>query len=131
MNTSRTTTLSKPTGEERIPIASLGYMRARNKHRLYTLVIREFKKSRISQTTLARRLGKGTDVVCRLLAAPGNWQLDTISDLLFAISGTEVAYDVSYPLDKPSRNYVGEPWIIDGNPSSATNGKNFSILKVA
>lgn len=108
MNTSRTTSLSKPASGEPVPLGTLAYLRARHKRRAYDLVLREFKKSGISQAELARRLGKGTDRVCKLLAGPGNWTLDTITDLLFAISGGEAKYDVAYPLDEPAR-HRGEP----------------------
>lgn len=111
MNTSPTTTRSETVKSERIPIGEFGYMRARNKHRLYSLVIEEFKKSRISQADLARRLGKGPDIVSRWLAAPGNWRLDTVSDLLFAISGAELNYGLIYPLNHPSRNDTWPDWL--------------------
>jgi hypothetical protein len=74
-------------------------------------VIREFKKSGLSQADLAQRLGKGTDRVCKLMGGPGNWTLDTVSDLLFAIAGGESKYEISYPLDKPRRNYQPSEWL--------------------
>jgi hypothetical protein len=98
MRISQTSSLSEPSGADRIPEGTLGYFRARNRHRVYSLVLREFKRSGISQADLARRLGKGTDVVCRWLGSPGNWTLDTLSDLLFAMSGAEAGYSVQYPL---------------------------------
>jgi hypothetical protein len=61
----------------------------------------EFTKSGLSQADLARRLGKGTDIVCRLLGGPGNWTLDTLSDLMFAISGAAPVFSKDYPLNKP------------------------------
>src|SRR4051812_21699790 len=97
MRTSRTT-LSEPKGSDRVPEGAFGYFRSRNKHRIFSLVIREFKRRGLSQADLARRLGKGTDIVCRWLGSPGNWTLDTLSDLLFAISGAEVRYGLAYPL---------------------------------
>ena len=109
MPTSRATfTLSKPLGESRVPLSTFGYFRARNKRRAYDLVMKEFRRSGLSQATLARRLGKGTDRVCRMLGGPGNWTLDTMSDLLFAISGSEPVYSLQTPLDKPARNYIGQ-----------------------
>lgn len=98
MRTSRSTILHEPSGTDRVPESTLAYFRARNKHRLYSVVIGEFKRSGMSQADLARRLGKGTDVVCRWLRSPGNWTADTVSDLLFAISGAEAGYSIRYPL---------------------------------
>jgi transcriptional regulator with XRE-family HTH domain len=98
MSTSRTTVLSKPEGSNKISLGTLGYIRARNRQRAYNLVIREFKKSGLTQADLARRLGKAAEVVSRLLSRPRNWELDTFSDLLFAISGAVPRFDTDYPL---------------------------------
>jgi hypothetical protein len=98
MSTSRTSALSKPTGSDKISVGTLGYVRARNRQRAYDLVVRELKKSGITQAELARRLGKGQDAVSRLLSRPGNWELDTLSDLLFAISGSVPRFSADDPL---------------------------------
>lgn len=125
MNTYPTTTLSKPTDSEPVPIGTFGYLRSRNKHRLYSLVIREFKKSGLSQADLARRLGKKPDVVCRWLATPGNWQIDTVSDLLFAISGAVPRHELDFPLEKPQRNDNRPEWLIDPTiPNPTETGSN-------
>jgi hypothetical protein len=108
-----TTRLSNPTGDNRVPLGTLGYFQARNKRRAYSLVMKEFRKSGLSQADLARRLGKGPDVVCRLLGGPGNWTLDTVSDLLFAISGAAPTLGVEYPLNNSQRNQVGPDWLYD------------------
>ncbi len=107
MRTSRNTLLFEPSGADRVPEETFGYFRTRNKHRVYSLVIGEFKRSGISQADLARRLGKGTDIVCRWLGSPGNWTLDTLSDLLFAISGAEPDYAVRHPLRSLSSTRSG------------------------
>src|ERR1700693_3422620 len=99
--------LSSPTDREPIDPAALAYMRQRNRGRVYSVVIDEFEKSGISQTDLASRLHKGTDQISRWLGSPGNWTLDTVSDLFFAISGGELAYGVQYPLDLPATNQTG------------------------
>jgi hypothetical protein len=101
-----TSSLSSPRGDEPIPVGTLGYFQARNRNRLYDLVVGEFIRSGISQATLARRLRKNPDVICRWLSAPENWTLDTASNLLFAISGAEPRYELSYPLDEASRGHV-------------------------
>jgi hypothetical protein len=73
--------------------------------------MKEFRNSGLSQADLARRLGKRPDVVCRLLGGPGNWTLDTMSDLLFAISGAAPTFNVEYPLNNPQRNQIGPVWL--------------------
>ena len=37
-----------------------------------------------------------------MMGAPGNWRLDTVSDLLFAISGAEAAFTTRYPMAESS-----------------------------
>lgn len=105
--------LSNPSGTDRVPPGTFGYFQARNKHNAYDLVIGEFVSSGLSQADLARRLGKGPDMVCRLLSGPGNWTLDTLSDLMFAISGAAPVFSLEYPLNKPRRNQVGPDWLYD------------------
>src|SRR6266850_1150188 len=101
--------LSKPVEGEPLRGPTLVYFRARHRMKLYSLVLGEFKKSGISQAELCRRLRKGPAQISRLLGGPGNWSLDTVSDLLFAISGAEPAYELRYPLDKPGRAAVTAP----------------------
>jgi hypothetical protein len=103
--------LSKPAGRTPIDIGTLSYFRQRNKGRVYDLVIEEFERSGITQADLAVRLGKGADQISRWLGSPGNWTLDTESDLLFAISGAEPVYNLKYPLDEPQRNFRYPEWI--------------------
>jgi hypothetical protein len=103
--------LSEPVGAERVPPGTLGYFQARNRHNVYDVVVEEFENSGLSQADLARRLGKGPDVVCRLLGGPGNWTLDTVSDLMFAISGAAPVYNKEYPLKRARRNQVGPDWL--------------------
>ena len=100
MTTSRTTLLAKPAARARISAGTLSYVRARNRQRAYDLVIRQLKKSGITQAELSRRLGKGQDAISRLLSRPSNWELDTLSDLLFAISGTVPKFDAEHPASK-------------------------------
>jgi hypothetical protein len=71
-------------------------MRERNRTHAYNLIIDEFEKSGISKAALAARLGKASETITRWLGTPSNWTLDTVSDLLFAISGAELNYNVTY-----------------------------------
>jgi Helix-turn-helix len=103
--------LSNPSGAERVAPGVFGYFQARNKYNAYDLVMHEFASSNLSQADLARRLGKGPDQVSRLLSGPGNWTLDTLSDLMFAISGAAPVYGKEYPLSQPRRNQRGPDWL--------------------
>ena len=103
MSTSQTTTLSEPVGTNKVPRGTLAYFRARLKQRIYSIVIREFKNSGLSQADLARRLGKEPAQLCRILSGPGNLTLDTVSDMLFSTSGAELDLDVAYPLRRANQ----------------------------
>lgn len=113
MNIYPTTSLSKPTGAEPVPKGTFGYLRARNRHRIATLIIKEFKESGLSQVDLARRARKSPATICRWLATPGNMRADSLSDLLFAISGAVPTYGVDYPLEQPARNDTRPDWLIE------------------
>jgi hypothetical protein len=88
--------LSKPAGDEKISAGTFGYINARIRQRAYDVVIREFKKSGINQATLARRWGKSADVVSRFLSRPGNWEINTWTEALFAISGAVPTFGVAH-----------------------------------
>jgi len=108
MSTSQTSKLSKPEGREPISAPTLAYFRSRNRRRLHSLILQEFRDSGISQIELCGRLRKDPATVSKMLASPGNWGVDTASDLLFAIRGGQLNYSLDYPLDKPSRNFQGQ-----------------------
>jgi hypothetical protein len=80
--------------------------------RAYDTIIAEFQKSGISQKTLAKRTGLGTDRISKLLSGPGNWTFDTQSILLFAISGGEPTEGVDYPLEAPPRNDIYPEFLV-------------------
>jgi transcriptional regulator with XRE-family HTH domain len=106
MSTSQTTGLSEPVGTDKISIGTLGYVRARHRQRQYDLVIREFKKSGLTQADLARRLGKSPEVISRLLARPSNWEADTFADLLFATSGAVAKIEVVHLFTKSTADPI-------------------------
>jgi hypothetical protein len=103
-----TSALSNPIGDERIPEGVFEYLQLRNRMNVFTVVQNEFLNSGITQSTLAKRMGKGSDRICHLLAAPGNWTMDTASDVLFAISGAVLSYQITYPLAEAPRNSVDQ-----------------------
>ena len=78
---------------EIIPPGKLAYFRERFRDRLYELVVAEFLKkeaaSTLTRAQLARRIGRKPEQITRWLGAPGNWTLETVSDLMLAISKAE------------------------------------------
>lgn len=66
----------------------VGYYRARLRNRVHQLVLGQFLKLQangLTRAEIARRLRKRPEVITRLLGAPGNWTLDTLSDLLLGM----------------------------------------------
>ena len=111
-SSARTTSMSKPVEGKKVADWTLAYFRQRNRNHVHSLVIKAMKKFNVSQAEIARRLGRRPDVVCRWIGAPGNWTLDTVSDLLFAINGLEVAYQTADSLSGSKRNYSSPEWLI-------------------
>ncbi len=112
MNTSRKPFLSEVLDGDRIPVGTLSYFRERFRDRLYDLVIEEFlkqsEKNDLTRADVARRIGRRPEQITRWFGAPGNWTLETVSDLLLAIARAEP--DVTLlPLEgRAGRNYRGQ-----------------------
>lgn len=114
MSTYQDAQLCEPVSDEKIPTATLRYMRTRNQRRLYSLLMEEFEKCGITRAELARRLGKKhQDVISRWFAGPSNWRVDTISDLLFAMSGAEADFTIRYPLRDVLLNSNQPSWLLE------------------
>ena len=79
--------LSKPTGDEPIAPALLSYVARKLKNDFYHQVMDAFIKSGISQADLAKKLDADKGQLSRQLSAPGNWTIDTVAKMLFAING--------------------------------------------
>jgi plasmid maintenance system antidote protein VapI len=86
-----------------IPAGTLEYFRARLRSKFHQLVLDEFLRqedsSGLTKAELARRIGKGAHQVNRWLGAPGNWTLQTVSDLLLAM-GSEPEFAVLHIQDR-------------------------------
>jgi len=78
----------------------LAYFRERLKGRVFSLIARSLRNQQlqnpnITQAEVARRLGRRPEQITRWLSGPSNMTLDTISDLVLAISGGEPGLGVS------------------------------------
>ncbi|HXL84682.1 MAG TPA: hypothetical protein VN989_11260, partial [Casimicrobiaceae bacterium] len=80
-------------GGKRIPKGKLAFFQERFRDRLYELVVGEFLKREetglLTKAEVARRIDRKPEQITRWLGAPGNWQLETVSDLLLAIAQAE------------------------------------------
>ena len=98
---------------EPIPVNKLAFFQARLRNRLFDLVLKRFleqQNSGLTKAELARRIGKSPEQITRLLGAPGNWTLDTASDLLIGIAGEELKMGTESVLGRVARNYQGQDW---------------------
>jgi hypothetical protein len=74
-------------GSSPIPIEKLAYFRRRLRLHLHELVLEKFyQQETMTKADLARRIDRRPEVINRWLGAPGNWTLDTVSDLLIAMA---------------------------------------------
>ena len=98
-------------GDAPLSVGLLAYFRERQRNRIHDLVLREFIKSGMTKTQLAHRMGRSLSRVTKWLGAPGNWELDTVSDFLLAISGAEIQPSLSRPFERAKRNYDRPEWL--------------------
>ena len=102
-------------GNVRIPPHKLAYFQARLRNNIYDFVVEKFleneRRGEITKALIGKRLGTDPARISRLLGAPGNWTLNTISDLLLGIAAEELKLD-SVPLfNRESRNYREPDWL--------------------
>jgi hypothetical protein len=113
MTTSRKASfLSEIAEGERIPANKLAFFQERLRNRLFDYVLKKFLEQKgLTKAELARRIGQSPERITRLLGAPGNWTLDTVSDLLLGIAAEELEPQSISVLDRPPRNLTQAEWI--------------------
>ena len=86
----QTSFLSEILKGDPIPVGKLAYFRERLRNRLYEFVAKEFlerqEREGLTRADVARRIRRRPEQVTRWLGAPGNWTLDTLSDLMVAMA---------------------------------------------
>ena len=104
--------LSEILGGDKIPLGTLSYFRERFRDHLYDLVMEEFLKqeevSGLKRAEIARRIGRRPEQITRWFGAPGNWTLETVSDLLLAIAKSEPDVHLRPLQGRPARNFRGQ-----------------------
>src|SRR5258706_1057953 len=88
-NTSPTHFLSDVLSPGPVPSGKLAYFRTRFSLALHQLVLKRFmelERSGFSRAELARRIGKKPEQITRWFGSPGNWELETVSDLLIGMA---------------------------------------------
>lgn len=107
--------LSEIVERKPIPSHKLAYFQSRLRHNLYDFIISKFEEMEaaegLTKAELARRTGCKPELITRRLGAPGNWTLDTISDLLIGISGEELDPQSKPLIGRAKRNSHGRDLI--------------------
>jgi len=123
-------------GTQRLPRGTLAYFRERFINRLHSLVIGEFAKQAnergLTKADVSRMTGKQPAQITRLLGAPGNWTLDTVSDLLLAM-GCEPKIEFVRLSDQDQKFNIGPDWLSQNNimfpPSSDSDNVQETSIK--
>jgi DNA-binding phage protein len=104
----KTSLLSEIEAGAPIPEEKRAYFQARLKHRLYDYVVTKFQEKAetegLTKAELARRIGRKPEVITRLLSSPGNWRLETVSDLLLGIAAEELDMKSTSLLNRKPRS---------------------------
>ena len=94
-------------GNEPLSENALAYICERVHNNYYHYVLRKFleaaKKDGLTKAELARRINSSPDIISRLLGAPGNWTIDTVTKLLVGICREENPHSMPY-LGRAKRN---------------------------
>ena len=109
MNTSQTLSTVNTLSADTLSIGNLVYFRERQRNRVFEAVWQEFvdqaDNAGLTKKVMAHRLDKDPSQITRWLSGPGNWELDTVSDLLLAMN-CELTISVSSLINRPTPNYL-------------------------
>ena len=104
----KTPVKSEISGDDPFSDFALGYLNERVRNSFYDYVLRRFheaaEREGLTKAKLARRLGIAPARVTGLLGAPGNWTLDTVSELLVGICREELQPHSASYLERVPRN---------------------------
>lgn len=106
-------TLSKPIGNGTIPPGVFAYVGQKLKNDFYHFVMIAFQDSQLSQAELAIKTGIDRGQLSRLLSGPGNWTMDTVAKLLFAINGHVVIPEAIDVDEQVPANMTKPEWLFD------------------
>ena len=99
------------------------FFRQRMKNRLYEAVIAAVEDAArtngMRKKDIAQKLGVHPSQVTRWLSGPANWEVDTISDLLFAV-GADLDFDAVLFADRDAAAHRSSPprHILDAPPAA-------------
>jgi hypothetical protein len=99
--------------------------------------LREAEGVGLTRKELANRIGKTPSRLSHILGSPGNWTLDTVSELLIGIASEEIVPQSRKLLGRPPSNFSSEvevkPLDIEGSPrppSASASVRRFELEPV-
>ena len=108
MTTFQAPSTENTSANEQLRQFDISYFQQRQRNRVFEQVIRHFaekaESEHITKKHLAQKLGKDPSQITRWLAAPTNWTLDTISDLLLAMDA-EMNFQIAPFSEQKISNY--------------------------
>lgn len=112
-----------------IPLEKRAYFHARVLNNFYQYILKKFleeeRAGRLTRADLARRIERRPEIVTRLLGAPGNWTLETATDLLLGISGEELVPSSIPLIGRPTTNYHHHVQVLMAPESMGTMTRSF------
>ena len=70
--------------------------------------VKQRAESGLTRAEVARRIGRRPEQITRWFSAPGNWTLETVSDLLLAVAKSEPDVTLLPLKGRAVRNYRGQ-----------------------
>jgi hypothetical protein len=133
--------LSEILNGEPIPKSKLAFFQERFRDHLYELVLAEFLKREaagtLTRAKLAAVIHRKPEQITRWLGAPGNWELETVSDLLLAVAQSEPVVSLTPLSNLVAAEAAGaQAQVVPSGatartPSSLTGSSNTVILNTA
>jgi hypothetical protein len=109
MTTFQTPSTGNTTSNPTLNAGDIAYYRQRNRNRIFEsvwwLFVKEADRCGLTKKAIALRLGKEPSQITRWLSGPGNWTLDTLSDLLLAMDA-ELDPTIARFSESATPNYV-------------------------
>ncbi len=122
--------MQSTSGTSVIPERHVFYFRQRYRNRIFQSVVAFFaemaEKHGLTKRDVAIALGKDPAQITRWLSGPGNWTLDTVSDLLLAMNA-ELDHEIVRLDDKDE----GENVLLFGAAGAAPTQKQSLVTRPA
>lgn len=120
--------------EENLPEGKLAYFRERQKNALYDFIVSGFlekeRMGELSRASLARRINKKPEQITRWLNTPGNWTLDTVSDLMLGIFGSELKFSEHQLSNNRATRNFNQTDALDVGYSFRSTSTSFSAKEI-